>query len=137
MADKVTAHRPSVVLANGDVVEGEFKGIDRGRMKISSVLFGLRWFEVDEITAVILRSPMTREAAYQIALQNKSLLRAESIKPGNGDLLVRDAALGEIRIPTDELSEIRRIPRRDPTMRASDREPERPAAHQMISIASP
>jgi hypothetical protein len=137
MADKVTAHRPSVVLVNGDVVEGEFKGIDRGRMKISSVLFGLRWFEVDEIAAVILRSPMMSEAAYQIALQNKSLLRAESIKPGNGDLLVRDAALGEIRIPTDELSEIRRMPRRDRPLRASHREPAGPALHQMMSIASP
>ncbi len=41
--------RVGLLLASGDVVEGEFGGIDDGRVAVSSVLFGLKKFNIAEV----------------------------------------------------------------------------------------
>ena len=57
-AAKIETGRAGVLLVNGDFVDGEFKGFERGRVKMSSVLFGLKFFDATyEVVAIILRDP--------------------------------------------------------------------------------
>src|ERR1051325_4064189 len=56
LADRIKPGQPGVLLTDGSFFEGEFRSIERGRATISSVLHGLRTFDVNqEGIAVVLR----------------------------------------------------------------------------------
>jgi len=109
MEEIVRGGRTGVLLVNGDFVEGGFMGIAKGRVKLSSILFGIRSFDVyDEVSAVILRKKTLGPFHYEIETWDKTFLRVDSIQPGMGEIIIRDAMLGNVRIPTEEISYLTR-----------------------------
>src|SRR5687767_802351 len=55
-AGAIPKGRAGVLLQNRDFIDGEFAGIENGRLKIGSVLFGNRTFDfAKEVVAVVLR----------------------------------------------------------------------------------
>src|SRR5262249_32920534 len=99
MEDIVRNGKAGVMLTNGDFVEGDFKELRKGRVTVSSVLFGIRGFDVfDEVAAVILRRPSAAPFRYEIETWNKTLLRVDSIQTGMGEIIIRDKMLGNVRL---------------------------------------
>ena len=63
LAQALPADRAGVLLKNRDFIDGEFAGLENGRVKIESVLFGERTFDLKDVVAIVLRGqapPMWR-----------------------------------------------------------------------------
>jgi hypothetical protein len=97
-----------VLLESGDFVEGEFAGLQNGKIKISSVLFGIQSFDAGRpAKAVILRDAKPPAAALVDELLNGSIL------PVDGTLVLDRAAtriertpFGTVSVPFDQIARI-------------------------------
>jgi hypothetical protein len=109
LAWKTRMSRPGVWVNNGDFFDGDFRGIDGGKLTISSVLYGLRAFDVDEeAVAVVLQRRRSQRAVYEVQTVDGSMLLGSEVALGDGEIKLREAALGEVRIPAFEIVEFRR-----------------------------
>lgn len=107
-AAKIEPGRAGVLLVNGDFVDGEFKGLDRGRLKMSSVLFGLKFFDATyEVVAVILRDPAPGAPAFRVKSSDGSVLLVKKFQVTAEGLTIEDATLRGYRVPAQELLELR------------------------------
>ena len=115
MMEKIPAGRKGVLLANGDFVDGEFKGIEGGRVTIHSVLFGPQAYPLPEVVVVLLRdAPRTPPpAAFLIVgLPSGALLHAKSLALREGMVMVEDPSIGMVRLALDDLRELKRVEER-------------------------
>ena len=107
-AAKLEPGRTGVLLVNGDFVDGEFKGLDRGRVKLSSVLFGLKMFDATyEVVAVILRDPAPGTPIFRIRASDGSVLLVKKFAVASDGLTIEDATLRGYRVPAQELVELK------------------------------
>ncbi len=114
LAGKIKSGRPGVLLTDGAFLEGEFRGIERGRVQISSVLHGLRTLDVNnEVIAVVFHPLSPKPAAYGVKTTDGSHYAASTVSLAENEVVVQEAALGRWRVPIHELREIRRTIRRD------------------------
>ncbi len=112
ITEKIPAGRKGVLLANGDFVDGEFKGIEGGRVTVSSVLFGLQAYPLPEVLAVALRDvPRTPPVGtlLRVGLPSGALLHAKTIVLRNGAVVVEDPSVGTVLLPADDLRELKRV----------------------------
>ena len=107
-AAKIEPGRAGVLLVNGDFVDGEFKGLDRGRVKLSSVLFGLKFFDATyEVVAVILRDPAPGAPTFRVKASDGSVLLVKKFAIAADGLTMEDATLRGYKVPAQELVELR------------------------------
>ncbi|MBI5802825.1 MAG: hypothetical protein HZA92_19150 [Verrucomicrobia bacterium] len=107
-AAKIEPGRAGVLLVNGDFVDGEFKGFERGRVKMSSVLFGLKFFDATyEVVAVILRDPAPGAPTFRVKSSDGSVLLVKKFAMSAEGLTMEDATLRGYRVPAQELIELR------------------------------
>ncbi len=110
LAWKTRVSRPGVWVSNGDFFDGEFRGLAGRKLTISSVLYGLRAFDVDdEVLAVVLQPRRVQRAAFEIETADGATLLATDLALGDGELRLRESALGEVRVPAFEILELRRL----------------------------
>lgn len=106
---KTQASRPGVWVRNGDYFDGDFQGISGDRVRMSSVLYGLRTFDVDdEVVAVVLRSRAVTEPKVELLGVDGSVLLASAMWFADGDVVLKEPALGEVRVPAIQIAELRR-----------------------------
>lgn len=106
-ASALRAPRPGVLLVTGDFVEGEFKSLENGRIKLTSVLFGDRSFEaVHEAAAVVLRKPSLPMEQFEVQLRDGSILLSRALRAEAGVLILDDPFLRDLRLPAAQLEEI-------------------------------
>jgi hypothetical protein len=109
LAWRTRASRPGVFVNNGDFFDGDFRSIGGGEVTISSVLYGLRSFEIDnEALAVVFQPRQWRPQPFEVETADGSVIRASEFTLGNGEIKVKEPALGEVRVPASELIELRR-----------------------------
>lgn len=107
-AAKIEPGRAGILLVNGDFVDGEFKGYERGRVKMSSVLFGLKFFDATyEVVAVILRDPAPGAPTFRVKSSDGSVLLVKKFAMSAEGLTMEDATLRGYRVPAQELTELR------------------------------
>jgi len=109
-ASVLNASRRGVLLTTGEFVDGECRGIEEGRLVLSSVLFGLRRYSVgDEVIALVLRR---RDApwdhVYELKTADGSLWLGAEVVIEQGGVLIHEMALGPRHIPLHEVMELRR-----------------------------
>jgi hypothetical protein len=103
--------RPGLLLANGEFVEGAFRGISQGRISISSVLFGVRSFDANQEAMTLILKPLAPQPhAYEIITDDNSKWLATNLEVGQSEVIIQDSSLGTRHIPIYELMEIRSIP---------------------------
>ncbi|MEZ0265976.1 MAG: hypothetical protein ACAI43_14700 [Phycisphaerae bacterium] len=108
-AEKLAALADGVMLANGDVIEGEFKGIEGGKLKVVSVLFGAKSIDArHEAAGVVLRAVATTPAAFEVRLADRSVLRATAVEAVAGKVKLTEADLGVVDIAGVDVVEVRR-----------------------------
>ena len=104
---RLKAGRPGVILSTGEFIEGDIKSIARGQVTISSVLFGLRTYDLSsEIMAAILHPPDATKPAWEIRTTDGALWRASGLSIGKNELLFQEPSLGLQHVPTFRLKEI-------------------------------
>ncbi|MBI3875590.1 MAG: hypothetical protein HY300_06445 [Verrucomicrobia bacterium] len=107
-AAKLEPKRPGVLLINGDFIDGEFKGIADGRVQITSVLFGLKSYDINyEALAVTLRDPVTAQAQFLVRSRAGGALLAQSVAVKDGALEVTGAPVTGLRIAETDLEEFK------------------------------
>ena len=102
--------RPGVLLTNGEFIEGECRGVNAGRVMISSVPLGLVRYDVNsEVVAVVFRKRSLLAAhPYEMKLVNGSVWRGLDVAIDPMGVVIREPMLGLRRIPMHELAEFRR-----------------------------
>ena len=109
MEARISPGRSGVLLEKGDFVDGDFRGIENGRVTVSSVLFGRRSFDAKkDVLAVVLRDTSTTTAMYEIRLRDQSLIRPNTIAFGQETAVIQDTLLGTLTLPVSDLVSIRR-----------------------------
>lgn len=107
---RLPPRRSGVLLRNQDFIESEFNGILRGKVKISSVLFGLRNYDAGQVLAVSLRDPATKPApaAYELRTRSGSRLMVNAFSVDHDLITIQDPALAGLQIPARDLTELRK-----------------------------
>jgi hypothetical protein len=106
---RIGSGRTGVLLTKGDFVDGDFRGLEGGRVRLNSILFGVRTFEIEkEVAAVALRDPYPPLATFQVRLRDQSLLLPGTVKVEKDGLKVEDSILGALVFPWKDLQELRR-----------------------------
>lgn len=102
-------NKTGVFLGNGDFLECEFDSLRDRTLRVTSVLFGLKSFNLDnpEILALVLNKVVPDTAATEISLIDGTLLKVKSLRPSGSNWLVHDLTLGELTIPQNEIAELR------------------------------
>ena len=101
--------RSGVIFKNGDFFECTYTGLKDRSVSVSSVLFGRRKFRLEEqAAALVLNACEPQPGRYEVRLMDGSLLQASGLRAAADFLLVKDAVLGEVKVPVTELREIKR-----------------------------
>lgn len=104
--------RPGVLLLTGDFLEGRFRGIADQRVRISSVLFGLKAAPAAQVAAVQLAPASAGNGKYEIRAVDGSVLFADELGIENGRLVFTMAGTGKVSLHVTDLLELRAGPSR-------------------------
>ena len=109
MAWKARLGRPGVWVSTGDFFDGEFRGLEGRKLTISSVLYGLRVFDLDDqVLAVVLQPRRLVRPAFEVETMDGATWLAAELAVGDGEMLLREPAVGNLRVPIFEILELRR-----------------------------
>jgi hypothetical protein len=107
--EKLKQAQSGVVLLEGSLVAGEFKGLERDEAVVSSVLFGRQRFtRKTKAAAVLFRPWSAAKCLFEVELADRSRLRARSLAWPAGHVIIRTSALGTIEVSPAELVRIHR-----------------------------
>jgi hypothetical protein len=99
-----------ILLDNGDFIEGALR-IGNGRsIKVSSVLLGLRSYDLENsgVAALVFAAPTAGlGGAYQLRLSDNSVVMAKSLTVEQDQVSIVEPLLGTFRVPREAVTEIR------------------------------
>ena len=102
--------RSGVFTKTGDFLECDFRSLERDTLTVSSVLFGLKGYRVEDGPFVVVLNDVAEEkSGHEVRLLDGSVLRAKKLKATPASLTVTDSLLGDLVIPSAELLEIRAL----------------------------
>jgi len=108
LAWKTRASRPGVWVQSGDFFDGEFQQIASDTLRMSSVLYGLRTFDVsDEVVAVVLDHARLTRPVVELSATDGSLLLGSGYSFEDGAVVVKESSLGPVRIPIFAIADLR------------------------------
>jgi hypothetical protein len=108
----VSPGRPGLLMRQDNAfLEGELKSVSLGRVKISSVLFGLKEYFLGEVAVVVLQDHRPAPRQFEIQTRDKWTIRADSFRIEPGGLVLEQPGLSGTKIPSWSLSQIRRFQR--------------------------
>lgn len=107
LAAAIPKGRSGVLLKNRDFIDGEFGGIENGRLKIGSVLFGSRTFDIaKEVMVIVLRGSEPPPWRYSITARDGTMLYGQTL--GIDPQRTRLAEAVDVSLPSEQVIEILR-----------------------------
>ena len=108
---EITHGRNGVFMRNGDFFESDFRGIQYNTLTVSSVLFGLKRYSIDngEPLVVILNDVTPVRTGFEVRLLDGSVIMASRLQAGPAVIQIEDSILGPLTVPVGELVEIRAL----------------------------
>lgn len=109
LAWRTRASSPGVWVSNGDFFDGDFRSIEGSKLNVNSVLYGPRTFDIDdEALALVLQPRRFQRTQFEVLTTDGSVLLATDLVLGDGEVKLKESALGEVRLPAFEIVELRR-----------------------------
>jgi hypothetical protein len=105
---RVPPGQAGLLLADGEFFEAEFKGLANGKVRTSSVLYGLKEFEAGRVAAVILREVRAASARFEVLTVNGGRILASRFRVEPEGIVLEDAGVVGFKIRRWEMAEIRR-----------------------------
>jgi hypothetical protein len=102
--------RTGLLLQSGDFVDGDVRGVNRGKVDVNSILFGLKRFAMDTALAAVLRDPLPMPATFKILSRDQSIYLSNRPILAKDGLTFQDPNLAAFKIRPEDLLEIRRMP---------------------------
>lgn len=109
LAARIGSGVPGILLLNGDFIEGELKSFKKGRVTVSSVIFGLRSYDTASQAAAVVLGPFQKGAKFVVRTKTGSALFADAIGVEQETLVLVEPILGKMRLTSNELLDIRRL----------------------------
>lgn len=108
MAAKIPEQRTGVLLKEGDFIEGAFKGLQKGRIELSSVLFGLAKFDLRDKPLALILNDLDAATRPKLILHTRdgSTYVANNYAAEKDSLIIEDPLAGQFTINRWEVSEI-------------------------------
>lgn len=100
-------NRTGLLLQNKDFIEGEFRGLKDNRVRVYSVLFGVKTFDQAKVTVVVLRDIKPVPAPFEIGTRDESRLRAHQLLVTKDGLQLQGGLLSGMKVPAADLLEIK------------------------------
>ncbi len=109
-ASRLDAGRSGVLLNTGEFIDGECRGIENGRVLLSSVPLGFCRYDVnsDVIAVVFRKRNMTKAHRYEITTTDGSTWLGTDLAIDEAGVLIREPMLGARWVPLHEVAEVRR-----------------------------
>ena len=101
------ANRTGLLLQNKDFIEGEFRSLKDNRIRLYSVLFGIKSFDQPKVLAAVLRNLRPVPAAYELITRDDSRLRLNQIAVSKDGLEVQGGILSGLKIAASDIIEIK------------------------------
>jgi hypothetical protein len=106
----VQGERAGLLLRSGDFSEGAFDSLGGGKLRISSVLLGMKEHSIlDDADALVLRKVVEVEAAWRVETQAGSILLAQKASLTGEQLVLDVAGLGEVHFRLEEIASLDRV----------------------------
>jgi hypothetical protein len=110
---RVPDSRDGVLLAGGDFVEGQILDVNESRVKLSSVLFGIKRFETRQVAVVAYRNGIAATTQrYHLRAADGSSLLFEDAEFAANLLHIKDPILSALVFPFGEVTELNAGPGR-------------------------
>jgi hypothetical protein len=100
-------NRTGLLLHNKDFIEGEFRSFKDNRIRLYSILFGIKTFDHQKVLAAVLRNVKASNAAYELITRDDSRLRINQMAVTKDGLQVQGGLLGGLKISASEIVEIK------------------------------
>jgi hypothetical protein len=107
MAEALAGARQGVLMSSGDFIDGEVQSVRGATVAISSVLFGARKHETNEIVVAALREVSPQAGALRIELNDGSILQAGSAKVAGDRLEISIGTGTNLSVVGAQISEIK------------------------------
>jgi hypothetical protein len=109
---RAPAGKGGVILDGGDFAEGDLVNVDGGKVRISSILFGIQTFDCgSRALAVVLRdtsaAPPERLSRYNVTMADGSRFSTDAITFDHGHVTLTDPTFGAITAVPKDVAEIR------------------------------
>jgi len=104
--ERIPGAHSGLLLSSKEFVEGDFKSFAQGRIKMGSVLFGIKSYDPGQVIAVILRELKTTPAKFELRTVDESRFLVNALALAEGSVVLQDRALAGFRIPAADLVEI-------------------------------
>lgn len=105
----VRGDQPGVLLTTGEFVEGDFRGVRDGQCLISSVLFGLKRFDIDgEVLCVVLGEPALPSGSFEVKTWRGSTWCGTLESMDEEGVVLREESMGRVTVPFYQLKEMSR-----------------------------
>ena len=101
------ANRTGLLLQNKDFIEGEFRSLKDNRIRLYSVLFGIKTFDQSKVLAAVLRNLKLVPAAYELITRDDSRLRLDQVAVTKEGLQVQNGILAGMKISAADIIEIK------------------------------
>jgi hypothetical protein len=99
--------KAGILMKNGDFLESDFQNNQGGQIDAVSTALGPVTYYSDSMRACILRPVSRRAAAYEVRLNDGSILNASGFDKDEHGITVHTAAGVDVPITADEIAEIR------------------------------
>ncbi len=107
-AARLVAGRTGLLLKNKDFIEGEFRGMVDGKIKINSILFGLKTYSVNDAITLVLRDLHPQPSAYEVRLRTGTVLRSDNLRVAEAGIVLQEPVLKQLQVAMGELHELGR-----------------------------
>lgn len=100
-------NRTGLLLQNKDFIEGEFRGFKDNRIRLYSVLFGIKSFDQQKVLAAVLRNVKPVPAAYELLTRDDSRLRVNQLAISKDGVHLTSGLLSGLKIAAADIVEIK------------------------------
>jgi hypothetical protein len=100
-------NRTGLLLHNKDFIEGEFRSLKDNRVRLYSVLFGIKTFEHQKVLAAVLHNVKPANAAYELITRDDSRLKVNQFAVSKDGLQIQSGLLSGLKISASEIVEIK------------------------------
>ncbi len=101
------AEGTGVLLRNGDFFAGKIGSVEGGDVRVNSLLFGPRKFDLKKsVAAIVVRDERDRTSTYRIRTTAGARLSVDALEFTSTGVSLRDSILGTVLLPGTEIAEI-------------------------------
>jgi hypothetical protein len=100
-------NQSGLIMRNGDFLAGNFEKAYGDMASLSSLVFGITVYPAETVGACVLHPVQSLPSAYEVRLQDGSILRAKNVSVDKNQCTIEDNSGFTVKVPTDNIAQVR------------------------------